>query len=593
LAVKQAKTFPRWDVLKSLSGMTWFLPTIALFKREMLTTLRRRRSYFVLFAAALAACMWFWASIPRANTGQFGGVAVLNQQLFGGAVFFLTLAVGLTVPALAGASIVSERRRNTYDLLLSSPISLFQLVVAKVAGALAVVALLVLGLLPITAVPLFSIGINTTAIIEVLIILGAASFAAAAGGVWISTRTTRPIAAIVGSYALTALLSGVPQIMILGISNDLFFNFAIPNDLMAFCMMFSPPFALAGTVIGEIPSSFGTTTWTATGLSSGAQFVLGLFFGGFALISLYRKRETLLPDSARGNRKQNRARPTTRFPIAGALADRFPVFVKDVRYELLGSRRTLVAVLLTLAIIGFAWLYGFPGADFENRYRVENYIEASTVFAILGLCVVVPMFVAGIFTKDDEEQNLDALLMLPLGRRWIARQKAAAGFLAPVALFVYAVVVALPALWRVAAFDAFAIMILIALAAIGVSLVLTTSCTLLASALAKSQAAAVVYAYVLSAFLMGGHALLLVLLLTVLGVRGDWNTFWGDFVAMLSPFAIFAKATGNISPGRGPFTGGDFWQAITWTSVLGVHLIVAGMLTIGAIAVFGRPVRRE
>jgi ABC-2 type transport system permease protein len=112
----------------------------------------------------------------------------------------------LVVPIMSMRLIAEERRSGTLSLLLSSPVSMTEIVLGKYLGLL-VFLLIMLGL--ITLMPL-SLAVGThldygklfAGVLGLALLLGA--FAAA--GLFISTLTKQPVVAAVASFGLLLLL---------------------------------------------------------------------------------------------------------------------------------------------------------------------------------------------------------------------------------------------------------------------------------------------------------------------------------------------------------------------------------------------------
>jgi ABC-2 type transport system permease protein len=127
---------------------------LAICKRELLSFFVSPVAYFVVTGFTLLAGYFFFqylsfynrvlASAPMLNF-QPGQVPNLNEFVIQN--FFLTLVVILvfTIPLLTMRIMAEEKRRGTFELLLTSPLSVTEIVLGKFLG-LAAVILIMLGL---------------------------------------------------------------------------------------------------------------------------------------------------------------------------------------------------------------------------------------------------------------------------------------------------------------------------------------------------------------------------------------------------------------------------------------------------------------
>jgi ABC-2 type transport system permease protein len=125
-----------------------------------------------------------------------GVTELVVPPLFGSAALILLMAV----PLLSMRLIAEERRNQTLNLLLSSPVSVSEIVLGKFLGLLAFLGAFV-GLTTLMALSLYAgarIDLGLLAGNVLGLILLAASFAAL--GLFISSLTAHPIIAAIGSF---------------------------------------------------------------------------------------------------------------------------------------------------------------------------------------------------------------------------------------------------------------------------------------------------------------------------------------------------------------------------------------------------------
>src|SRR5690349_18568675 len=113
---------------------TDLLPITALIRRELLTSLRQQR-YFWMIAVGVGFAIFFtlmeW---PRGNAMP-SQMALRSKDIFFELAFILAMGVVLVIPALAGSSIVSEREEETYELLAMTTARPWHVLLAKLLNS--------------------------------------------------------------------------------------------------------------------------------------------------------------------------------------------------------------------------------------------------------------------------------------------------------------------------------------------------------------------------------------------------------------------------------------------------------------------------
>ncbi|MFO0255365.1 MAG: ABC transporter permease [Betaproteobacteria bacterium] len=127
-----------------------------------------------------------------------GVTEIIIAPIFGAAAVILIMAV----PLLSMRLIAEERRNQTMALLLSSPLSMTQIVIGKFAGLMGFLLLLVLITLalPLTLAANTSLDYGLLASLALALLLLAASFAAVS--LYTSCLTAQPIAAALLAFGL-------------------------------------------------------------------------------------------------------------------------------------------------------------------------------------------------------------------------------------------------------------------------------------------------------------------------------------------------------------------------------------------------------
>src|SRR5688500_18938060 len=179
------------SALRRVGGLSPFGP---IFGKELRTTARRKRSYFlrVLYLAALLlALLAAWAGTSSFAYGsiaaQTQAQAQLGRNFFICFCMFSVIAMGAIGPMLTSTAISSERLGKTLHVLLMTPINAWQVVAGKLFSRL-LVALTLLGLsLPVLALVRLLGGVEFWQMIGIVCVCAATALASAAIGLLYST----------------------------------------------------------------------------------------------------------------------------------------------------------------------------------------------------------------------------------------------------------------------------------------------------------------------------------------------------------------------------------------------------------------------
>lgn len=168
----------------------------AILKRELVAFFKNPIGYFVLMIYALLSAIAFTIFVVWQNTSYLG-------TYFGMWLFI----VDMVVIAIMSMRFFSEEKKNKTDqLLLTSPISLYSLVIGKFLGAytilLSCTALNIIYIVIIDAFGVIDYGALITNVLGTVLILAAMISI----GIFISSLTENPIAAAAGSFAVLFLL---------------------------------------------------------------------------------------------------------------------------------------------------------------------------------------------------------------------------------------------------------------------------------------------------------------------------------------------------------------------------------------------------
>jgi ABC-2 type transport system permease protein len=149
-----------------------------------------------------------------------GLVGVTPESMFGQFLFPLFILVGgLAVPSMAASyTVVTEREKRTVDLLLALPITLNQILVAKIGTVVALAVAITLPLLLIDSVAIAALGLATPAFLlaYLLLLLGSLTFSAcSAVVVALLARDYRAANNLNGAFMGPAIVGAMAALMLM------------------------------------------------------------------------------------------------------------------------------------------------------------------------------------------------------------------------------------------------------------------------------------------------------------------------------------------------------------------------------------------
>lgn len=187
--------------------------------KELRGRMRGVRAFVLLtiFLVLLAgATLLFYAVIANQSTGDPNAGRRIGQALFLMVAVASLVGVSIITPTLTSGALAGEHERQTYDLLLASQLSPWQIVLGKLGSALAYALLIVFSVVPLMSLSFLFGGVSLT---EVLIVIAVLAFTAllyaSVGLFWSSImRSTLGASSLaIGTVALQLL--GIPFLTLL------------------------------------------------------------------------------------------------------------------------------------------------------------------------------------------------------------------------------------------------------------------------------------------------------------------------------------------------------------------------------------------
>jgi len=353
-------------------------------QRELLANLRMPRAFVLLLVYQAAVGGLVYLAWPQDATLDLTRNPEAARRLVN--LFFLGqyLLASLMAPSFAAGAITGEKERNSYEMLLASPLRPGAIVLGKLLASLSHLAILIFCSLPVVMLCLPLGGISFYEVLAAylglflsVVVFGLVSLAA-------SSYFRRTSASLLVSYLVILPLA------LLGV-----------GFWMAFESAGSLRLLLAFTIVPALSITVGTLLFVSTtarlvhppDVGSDGREVVDLENESRQAVGLVidrekfpdwlfapPKREDLLPDGAN------------------------PVFDKEMRSEIF-SQGTLMLRLVIQVSMGIAiplmacWLYIWP-------WDAPWYIGYVVLFNML----VGPVFSAGSVTGERERQTFDLLL---------------------------------------------------------------------------------------------------------------------------------------------------------------------------------------
>jgi ABC-2 type transport system permease protein len=181
--------------------------------KELRGRMRGARAFVLLTIYLLilsAVTLLFYAAIADASSSDLNSGRTIGKGLFLLIAAVALIEVCLITPTLTAGSIAGEKERQTYDLLVASLLSPWQIVWGKLASALSFALLLVLSIVPMMSLAFLFGGVSLTEVLIALIgLVTTAMFYATIGIFW--------SAALRSTLGATSLALGSIIMMLLGI----------------------------------------------------------------------------------------------------------------------------------------------------------------------------------------------------------------------------------------------------------------------------------------------------------------------------------------------------------------------------------------
>lgn len=198
--------------------MSWLSNANPVLVKELRGRMRGARAFviltvFLLVLAVPTTLLYLTIAELNGSTG-FDAGQTIGKSLFIGIVAIALIQVMIVVPGQSANALTSEKERETYDLLISTLLPAWKIIIGKLLAALAYAVLLIIAVIPFMALSFFFGGVSVLEVVLALVgLLVTVLLFGSSGILWSVVMRRSLTATIMSQAASVALLLGIPFIM--------------------------------------------------------------------------------------------------------------------------------------------------------------------------------------------------------------------------------------------------------------------------------------------------------------------------------------------------------------------------------------------
>ncbi len=352
-------------------------------QNELVANLRMTRTFVLLFAYVALLGLLVYAAWPADQTIDMSNsdkARPLVNLLFLGQYMLMSLMA----PSFAAGAITGEKERDSFEMLLASPMKPAAIVFGKFAASLCPLAELMIGSLPVVMLCLPLGGVQFFEILAAYLAMISSVALFTMISLWCSSYFVRTSASLVVSYLMVLPLA-MAGVFIWQALEQL-------GEARLIVVLTVVPLACL-SVAALLFADVSRRLLQAPNLGSAGREAIDLETEAEAAVGLYIKRDEF-PDRLFAPPKR-----TTFLP-----EDANPIYEKEIRSEIF-AQGTLMLRLVIQISMGLA-MFVMAFCLFLRPYYAPWYIAYVLLFNML----VGPVFTAGSVTSERERQTLDLLL---------------------------------------------------------------------------------------------------------------------------------------------------------------------------------------
>ena len=192
-----------------------------IYKRELKQNARMKKTALMLFFYNLLLAIFglfalyliFYSSYMNGYRIEYANILKV-YAIITGLQFILVLFI---IPAMTAGTISGEREKQTLDILLTTKIAPFQIVIGKLASSISMMLLLAFSSLPIIAI-VFSVGgITLIDLFQFMVLISVTAIYLGSIGVLFSAISKKTTVATVGTYMAVLFLTGGLALLLIGV----------------------------------------------------------------------------------------------------------------------------------------------------------------------------------------------------------------------------------------------------------------------------------------------------------------------------------------------------------------------------------------
>ena len=350
--------------------------------RELFDILKGKRSTWSLFLYVLLLSGAVYLAWPKSD--DFLSVSdQLAQKIFGTFALCQILLVSVLAPIFSASTLTREKEEETIDILLTSPLSVGQIIRGKFVSAMGFLAIIIFASFPVAGVILPLGGVGTNEIFNLYLVLVLLGGLFTMIGLMCSSYFHRTHSALVVSYFV--ILPIAAAVLAMAGSRGFFGDLTAPSVLAVVTLI--PMLHMYGTLVNRTSGAFLEAPRPAGEEDIDDQTGLVLRKGAFPdMLFLPEKNDQGIADTDN------------------------PVYKKEIRSELLGSGTLFVRMVLQIGVflsIGF-----IPSI-------VAGHVDTFFAYVTVVMCLVTPSLASGVFSQERERDTLELLLTTALSPRQI------------------------------------------------------------------------------------------------------------------------------------------------------------------------------
>ena len=185
----------------------------ALLTKELRLRLRRERTIWVLITYLLVMTLLGFLFISRTSAYNSNSVSTLGLGLYTLLVFVQLFLIMFITPAFTATTINGEKERQTFDLLLCSRLSAFELVAGKLVAGLANALLLIAASIPLFSLVYFFGGVGPAQVFQATLVFVVTAIVVGTFGLFCSALLKRPPVSIAIAYMFCVIWVITPWLL--------------------------------------------------------------------------------------------------------------------------------------------------------------------------------------------------------------------------------------------------------------------------------------------------------------------------------------------------------------------------------------------